>query len=157
MQVEQERALAVGVLSRIMNLTDVETSQLARGLLLTNTSSLAGQSPAVTSAAGLDERDADEQGAQFTCFTGTKVQILTQLWRRPDDASTKLCERLYQVNPKFTCFTGTKSGIYLLYWYKTTNSDANAPGRRPRMRCTTGRSKRICTRRVSLTRALLEL
>jgi hypothetical protein len=66
-------------------------------------------------------------GTQFTCSTGTKVQILTQLWGGPDDASTKLCARLYQVNPKFTCFTGTKSEMYLLYWYKSTNSDDKAP------------------------------
>ena len=74
MQVEQERALAVGVLSRIMNLTDVETSLLARGLQLTNTSSLAGQSPAVTCAAGMDERDADEQGARLLALLVQKYK-----------------------------------------------------------------------------------
>ena len=103
-------------------------------------------------------------GARYSVYLlyWYKVQILTQLWGGPDDASTKLCARLYQVNPKFACFTGTKVQIltltllYTLYWYKSANSDANVPGRRPRMRCTTGRSKRICTRRVSLTSALIE-
>jgi hypothetical protein len=67
--------------------------------------------------------------AEFTCFTGTKVQILT--------SEEEICTR-------FTCFTGTKVqiltscgggaasargstgdlySVYLLYWYKSTNPD----------------------------------
>jgi hypothetical protein len=67
--------------------------------------------------------------AEFTCFTGTKVQILT--------SEEEICTR-------FTCFTGTKVqiltscgggaasargstgdlySVYLLYWYKSTNTD----------------------------------
>ena len=37
-------------------------------------------------------------GPQFTCFTGTKVQILT--------------------------LEASGASVYLLYWYKSTNSDA---------------------------------
>jgi hypothetical protein len=67
--------------------------------------------------------------AEFTCFTGTKVQILT--------SEEEICTR-------FTCFTGTPVqiltyygggaasargstgdlySVYLLYWYKSTNPD----------------------------------
>ncbi len=81
---------------------------------------------------------------QFTCFTGTKVQILTpeelrrgatQVAARAGDAFT--CTQ-------FTCFTGTKlvllmqvagdiavppallaaASVYLLNWYKSTRTDA---------------------------------
>jgi hypothetical protein len=39
---------------------------------------------------------------QLTCFTGTKVQILT-----PEELSAAFLRRLYQ----FTCFTGAKVQI----------------------------------------------
>ena len=79
-------------------------------------------------------------GTQFTCFTGTKVQILMQL------RQAELGKR------QFTCFTGTKvqmmtqlgqlelgkrgpyrrasiqAAVYLLYWYKSTNTDAAGAG-----------------------------
>ena len=47
-------------------------------------------------------------GTQFTCFTGTKVQILTQL--------------LAQLSRRSCCNLLFLS--YLLYWYKITNTDA---------------------------------
>jgi hypothetical protein len=50
-----------------------------------------------------------EAGAQFTCFTGTRVQILTQLVRR-----ARLRKRL----------RGSRCSVYLLYWYQSTNTDA---------------------------------
>jgi hypothetical protein len=49
---------------------------------------------------------------RFTCFTGTKVQILTQ--------KTRL-EAFNQGTP-----------FYLLYWYKSTNTDAEDA---PRSQC----------------------
>ncbi len=42
------------------------------------------------------------RGAQFTCFTGTKVQMLT-----PEEPRQKLAGY----------------SVYLLYWYKSTNAD----------------------------------
>ena len=53
-------------------------------------------------------------GTQFTCFTSTKVQILTQ-------------------GTQFTGFTrtqvqilalGARFSVYLLYWYKSLSTDA---------------------------------
>ena len=61
-----------------------------------------------------------ESGAQFTCFTGTTVQILTELVEA-DFVDNSACVELIenkgwgiQVNPKFTCFTGTKVQILTL-------------------------------------------
>jgi hypothetical protein len=58
-----------------------------------------------------------DKGTQFTCFTGTKVQILTQhagvAWSN------------------VSWFTGTKK--YLRYWYKSANTDADC-GRRTKSR-----------------------
>ena len=62
------------------------------------------------------------QGTQFTCFTGTKVQILTLLPNasglacssppsNPHGGAWLLCERY---------------PVYLIYWYKSTNTDAAA-------------------------------
>ncbi len=48
-----------------------------------------------------------EQGTQFTCFTGTKVQILTQMWGGPGAR--------YPLS-QFTCFTGTKVQILTQMW-----------------------------------------
>ena len=45
---------------------------------------------------------------QFTCFTGTKVQILT-----PEE-----CGRGTVATARYV--------VYLLYWYKITNTDAEA-------------------------------
>jgi hypothetical protein len=44
-------------------------------------------------------------GMQFTCFTGTKIHILTQKARVSD------LQRPYR-------------RVYLLYWYKSTHTDA---------------------------------
>jgi hypothetical protein len=53
--------------------------------------------------------------AQFTCFTGTKVQILTQ------GGGTYI----YTYITKSFCHTAAypKRSVYLLYWYKSTNTD----------------------------------
>jgi aconitase B len=54
--------------------------------------------------------------AQFTCFTGTKVQILTQM-------------DIYIYITKSFCRTAAypkaylRCSVYLLYWYKSTNTD----------------------------------
>jgi hypothetical protein len=47
---------------------------------------------------------------QFTCFAGTKVQMLTQLLQvhRGKSIAVEI--------------------VYLLYWYKSTNTDAAAAG-----------------------------
>ncbi len=65
---------------------------------------------------------------QFTCFTGAKMQILTQ--KTAGD----------------TC--ATHSSVYLLYWYKNANTDAEDGGRHlrdellPTFVCTHTHSKR---------------
>jgi hypothetical protein len=48
-------------------------------------------------------------GTQFTCFTGTKVQIMTQ----------KDLVRITHMS---------RYSVYLLYWYKSTNTDAEGAG-----------------------------
>ena len=85
-------------------------------------------------------------GTHFTCFTGTKVQILTlqaqacslsrrSMWwhgtrRRP----TSRCRRLFES----MCW----SVFYLLYWYKSTNSDAGLrQGAAASLRACVGRCK----------------
>ena len=52
----------------------------------------------------------EHTGTQFTCFTVTKVQILT-----PEELGPGIPRSI---------------SVYLLYWYKRTNTDA-AGGRRP--------------------------
>ena len=47
---------------------------------------------------------AREQGTQFTCFTGTKVQILTQ---KASCATRRASAR--EQGTQFTCFTGTNT------------------------------------------------
>jgi hypothetical protein len=47
-------------------------------------------------------------GTQFTCFTSTKVQILT-----PDELVQQHSHHVASL----------KSLVYLLYWYKRTNTD----------------------------------
>jgi hypothetical protein len=99
------------------------------------------------------------QFPQFTCFTGTKVQILTLRVRRPTCKSGPLVAPIRSVisssrkrlnrpprkkvageaGARFTCFTGTRvqiltqllrlregsrCSVYLLYWYTSTNTDA---------------------------------
>jgi hypothetical protein len=50
-------------------------------------------------------------GTHFTCFTGTKVQILSLFGRqRPPGAA--------------------RYSLYLLYWYKSTNTDAQDAARK---------------------------
>ena len=51
-----------------------------------------------------------DPGTRFTCFTGIKVQMLTQKTR-------VLC-------CNGTTRTPTIYSIYLLYWYKSANADA---------------------------------
>jgi hypothetical protein len=85
-------------------------------------------------------------GAQFACFTGTKVQILTQSdlrisepeWIELPSMNVLVMQQDEQVRTSlYPCFTGTKVqpvmqqqkkksrfSLYLLYWYKSTNSDA---------------------------------
>ena len=53
-------------------------------------------------------------GTQFTCFTGTKAQILTQ--------KALLDDYLYAL-PLCARYSG-----FLLYWYKSTNTDAEGAG-----------------------------
>ncbi len=50
---------------------------------------------------------AEHPGTQFTCFTGTKVQILTRQYKL-------VCN----------CAEHPRCSVYLLYWYKSTNTDA---------------------------------
>jgi hypothetical protein len=91
-------------------------------------------------------RAGHSQCTQFTCFPGTKVQMLTlRACRRKGPAIRSACGALFDTGTKFTCFTGTKIQIltrclvchslllgrwnsrrqlYLLYWYKSTNTDA---------------------------------
>jgi hypothetical protein len=57
------------------------------------------------------EGEGKEAGSQFTCFTGTKVQILTQLEAEIAAAHSNL----------EVCAL-----VYLLYWYKRTNTDAGS-------------------------------
>jgi hypothetical protein len=85
-------------------------------------------------------------GTQFTCFTGTKVQILTHA----KSTSTDAAHPQEILGTQFTCFTGTKvqiltqkalvesnfiirgykaGSVYLLYWYNSTNTDAEGAGR----------------------------
>jgi hypothetical protein len=47
----------------------------------------------------------DAGGTQFTCFTGTKEQILTLVEKRAAAAGR---------GPQFTCFTGTNVQILTL-------------------------------------------
>jgi hypothetical protein len=61
-------------------------------------------------------------GTQFTGFTSTKVQILTQQEqtnKTPAELLTK-AERKSIKNAQFTCFTGTKVQILTLHAYRRT-------------------------------------
>jgi uncharacterized protein YcfL len=55
-------------------------------------------------------------GALFTCFTGTKVQILTQNLSQ---------RRLLENRKRIPLDT-----LYLLYWYKSTSTDAQSLSQR---------------------------
>jgi hypothetical protein len=57
-------------------------------------------------------------GTQFTCFTGTKVQILTH------KAHVRRClfAHCRARGARGARLEGTQ--FYLLYWYKSTNTDA---------------------------------
>jgi hypothetical protein len=57
------------------------------------------------------------EGTQFTCFTGTKVQILTS---HLSEASALIFEA--SARPKGPILH--RYSVYLLYWYKSTNTDA---------------------------------
>jgi hypothetical protein len=71
-------------------------------------------------------------GTQFTCFTGTKVQILTHLSgqsaNQPGTTSwhPQVLRFLAFLLQKYKC-------SYLLYSYKSTNTDAAAAAERPRV------------------------
>jgi len=57
-------------------------------------------------------RAGHSQCTQFTCFTGTKVQILTlRACRRQGSAIRSARGALFDTGTKFTCFTGTKIQI----------------------------------------------
>ena len=65
-------------------------------------------------------------GAHFTCFTGTKVQILTQ----------NVAANTWHSDGSGCSYVGGThfSLLYLLYWYKSTSTDAESaffcpPGR----------------------------
>jgi hypothetical protein len=61
-----------------------------------------------------------ERGTQFTCFTGTKVQMLT-----PDLRRCRLLSLLLRKDHAegYTEYAKVYS-VYLLYWYKSANTDA---------------------------------
>ena len=54
-------------------------------------------------------------GAQFTCFTGTKVRILTQVEGQV----------LWVLRPTRLRLLRVRYSVYLLYWYKSTNMTAD--------------------------------
>jgi hypothetical protein len=74
-------------------------------------------------------------GTHFTCFTGTKVQILTQL--RPTVRRCKILE-CGDCGAHFTCFT---LALLLLYGYKS---------------CFTGTKRQILTLEMYFVGILLE-
>jgi hypothetical protein len=56
-------------------------------------------------------------GTQFTCFTGTKVQILTQkavvaLAAGAGIGVARSLDDYHHIGTQFTCFTGTKKYKY---------------------------------------------
>ena len=57
---------------------------------------------------------------QFTSFTSTNVQILALTRWYAEDGGPRT---------QFTRFTSTKVQILTLYQYKSTNTDADTPGR----------------------------
>jgi hypothetical protein len=108
----------------------------------------------VVLAGPLDNRGAcslrTHSTTQLTCFTGTKVQILTRENAERTSILRCLLERSgarkipsLVTGTQYTCFTGTKVQILtqipplltatehthaissLLYWYKSTNADTN--------------------------------
>jgi hypothetical protein len=58
-------------------------------------------------------------GTQFTCFTGTKVEILllVGMWAQPP---------MYVRFTQFTCFTGTKVEILTQLWQKKCSQPSPA-------------------------------
>ena len=77
--------------------------------------------PAAASSAVPDAQHASGAGAQFTCFTGTKVQRLTRQERSCAERRRAWCRRL-RPRPR----APQVYSVYLLYWYKSANSDATA-------------------------------
>ena len=67
---------------------------------------------------------------RFTCFTGTKVQILTQLLTNPDEQKNiaAALQALMAHNKKLQESVQVRYSVYFLYWYKSTNTDAAAAG-----------------------------
>jgi hypothetical protein len=87
--------------------------------------SLIGRRVARSEAAardGVHESWASEAGTQFTCFTGTKVQIL--LLRGTGCTSRGRRKQ----NTQFTCFTGTNVQILLLREMGCTSHWASEAG-----------------------------
>ena len=77
-------------------------------------------------AKGAVRTEAWLSGAHFTCFTGTKVQILTQ----------NVAANTWHSDGSGCSYVGGThfSLLYLLYWYKSTSTDAESaffcpPGR----------------------------
>ena len=60
-----------------------------------------------------EERTTLALGTQFTCFTGTKVQMMTLVVEHHAIIEVLLTWDS-QVNPMLTCFTGTKAQILTL-------------------------------------------
>ena len=54
-------------------------------------------------------------GTHFTCFTSTKVQLLTQ---------RALLGCAFPRNVAYVSAMAGRYSVYLLYWYRSTNTDA---------------------------------
>jgi hypothetical protein len=87
---------------------------------------------------------ASGRGTQFTCFTGTKVQVLTQVY-------------IYIYIYIYIYGRGTRErerySVYLLYWYKSTGADAylsRASGRGAQFSCFTGTKVQVLTLKALL-------
>jgi hypothetical protein len=82
---------------------------------------------------------------QFTCFPGTKVQILTHQMT----CSTPYSNVLYSLPSRKACTSTSRRScrcsVYLLYWYKSTNTDADAGAQ---FTCFTSTKVRILTQKL---------
>ena len=68
-----------------------------------------------------------KQGTQFTCFTGTNVQILTQSTRHSlsGDSGVRTSTPAGRVRG-LSSDGKARYSVYLIYWYKSTNTDVAA-------------------------------
>jgi hypothetical protein len=69
-------------------------------------------------AASWHAREQAQSGNPFTCFTSTKVQILTQSMQQLGMKGSR--------RPRGLRRSAERYAIYLLYWYKSANTDAAA-------------------------------